>query len=126
MANPKIVVDEILNSNGTEISKEIKIFPMTIRRYSWFEKLESPFIDATKKFDINGIIPSVFVMTRTSDELKQYGSNNIEKLIADSFDWSEDLSLDDVPKMITAVTKQMTDLNKASPDAVDNSDAKKK
>lgn len=123
--NPKIVTDAILDSNGNSLSDAIKIFPMTIRRYAIFEKLDSPFINPEIKFDINGIIPSVYVMTRTNEELKKYGSNDIEKIISDSFDWSEELSLDDVPKMITAVTRQMQAINKASPDATDNNSKKK-
>jgi hypothetical protein len=126
MANPKIVVDNILDSNGTEVSNDIKIYPMTIRRYAWFEKLQSPFILPNATFDVNGIIPSVYVMCLSKDELKKYGSNDIEKLISDSFDWSEELSLSDIPEMITAVTKQMQTLNKAAPDSVENSDDKKK
>lgn len=125
--NPKIVTDAILNSDGSKISENIKIYPMTIRRYAWFETLESPFIDSSRKFDVNSIIPSVYVMCLKKDELKNYGSNDIEKLKQDAFDWSEDLSLNDIPDMITAVTKMMVELNKAAPDSVDTkSNGKKK
>lgn len=123
--NPKIVVDAILDSDGKEVNN-IKIYPMTIRRYAWFEKLNSPFINSEVKFDVNGVIPSVYVMCKSKDELKKYNSNDIEKLISDAFDWSEDLSMNDIPDMITSVTKQMQELNKASPDATDNSEGKKK
>lgn len=123
--NPKIVTDAILNSNGEDIN-EIKVYPMTIRRYAWFEKLNSPFINSAVTFDVNSIIPSVYVMCSSKEKLREYSSNDVEKLISDAFDWSEDLSMDDVPKMITSVTKQMQELNKASPDTTDNSDSKKK
>ena len=121
--NPKIVVDAILDSNGKEV-KSIRIYPMTIRRYAWFEKLNSPFINPDVKFDVGGVIPSVYVMCKTKDELKKYNSTDVEKLISDAFDWSEDLSMDDIPDMIASVTKQMQELNKASPDATE--DNKKK
>lgn len=123
--NPKIVVDSILNSNGEDINSEIKVYPMTIRRYALFEKLNSPFINSDVKFDVSNIIPSVYVMCSTKEKLKEYSSNDIEKLISDAFDWSEDLSMNDIPKMITSVTKQMEELNKASPDATDNNSKKK-
>ena len=123
--NPKIVVDAILDSDGKEVNN-IKIYPMTIRRYAWFEKLNSPFINSEVKFDVNSVIPSVYVMCKSKDELKKYNSNDIEKLISDAFDWSEDLSMNDIPDMITSVTKQMQELNKASPDTTDNSEGKKK
>lgn len=122
--NPKIVVNAILDSDGKEIN-DIKIYPVTIRRYAFLEKLNSPFINPDVKFDVNSIIPSVYVMTLTKDELKKYNSNDIEKLISDSFDWSDSLNMDDIPKMITAVTKQMQEINHASPDATDNNSKKK-
>ena len=123
--NPQIVVNSILDSNGTDV-KHIKIYPMTIRRYAWFEKLNSPFINPDIKFDVNGIIPSVYVMCKTKEELKKYNSTDVEKIISDAFDWAEDLSLDDIPDMISYVTKQMQDLNRASPDSTDTENNSKK
>lgn len=114
--NPQIVVDAIIDQNGQNLNT-VKIYPVTIRRYAFLEKLNSPFINPEVQFTVNTIIPSVFVMTRTKDELKKYASNDIEKLVSDSFDWSDSLNMDDVPEMIKAVTKQFTEINKASPDA---------
>lgn len=65
-------------------------------------------------------------MTRTKDELKKYASNDIEKLISDSFDWSDSLNMDDVPEMIKVVTKQFTEINKASPDSTETDNNSKK
>ena len=98
---------------------------MTIRRYAWFEKLNSPFINPEVKFDVNGVIPSVYVMCKTKEELKRYNSTDVETLISDAFDWAEDLSLDDIPDMIASVTKQMQELNKASPDSTEDNGKKK-
>lgn len=123
--NPKIVIDSILDSESSKIANNINVYPVTIRRYAFLEKLNSPFINSEVKFDVNGIIPSVYVMTLTKEELKKYNSNDIEKLISDSFDWSDSLNMDDVPKMIAAVTKQFTEINRASPDATDNNSKKK-
>ena len=64
-------------------------------------------------------------MTRTKDELKKYASNDSEQLTSDSFDWSDSLDMDDVPEMIKAVTKQFTEINKASPDSVEDNSKKK-
>ena len=123
--NPKIVVDAIIDQNGQEVNR-VKIYPVTIRRYAFLEKLNSPFINPEVKFTVNTIIPSVYVMTRTKDELKKYASNDIEKLVSDSFDWSDSLDMDDVPQMIKAVTKQFTEINKASPDSTDTENNSKK
>ena len=122
--NPQIVVDAIIDQNGTEVNT-VKIYPVTIRRYAFLEKLNSPFINPEVQFTVNTIIPSVFVMTRTKDELKKYASNDIEKLISDSFDWSDSLNMDDVPNMIKAVTKQFTEINRASPDSTEDNGKKK-
>lgn len=123
--NPKLVVDAILDQNGQELNT-VKIYPVTIRRYAFLEKLNSPFINPEVQFTVNTIIPSVFVMTRTKDELKKYASNDIEQLVSDSFDWSDSLNMDDVPEMIKAVTKQFTEINKASPDATETENNGKK
>ena len=123
--NPKLVVDAILDQNGTEVNT-VKIYPVTIRRYAFLEKLNSPFINPEVQFTVNTIIPSVFIMTRTKDELKKYASNDIEQLVSDSFDWSDSLNMDDVPEMIKAVTKQFTEINKASPDSTETDDNGKK
>ena len=123
--NPQIVIDSIIDQNGQELNT-VKIYPVTIRRYAFLEKLNSPFINPEVQFTVNTIIPSVYVMTRTKDELKKYASNDIDKLISDSFDWSDSLSMDDVPSMIKAVTKQFTEINKASPDSTETNDNSKK
>ena len=123
--NPKIVVDAIIDQNGQNVNT-VKMYQVTIRRYAFLEKLNSPFINPEVQFTVNTIIPSVFVMTRTKDELKKYSSNDIEQLIADSFDWSDSLDMDDVPEMIKAVTKQFTEINRASPDSTETNDNSKK
>lgn len=122
--NPQIVVNSILDSDGTDV-KHIKIYPMTIRRYAWFEKLNSPFINPDIKFDVNGVIPSVYVMCKTKEELKKYNSTDVEKIISDAFDWAEELTLSDIPDMISSVTKQMLELNSASPDSTNDNSKKK-
>lgn len=65
-------------------------------------------------------------MTRTKDELKKYSSNDTEQIISDSFDWSDSLNMDDIPQMIKVVTKQFTEINKASPDSTSTDDNSKK
>ena len=57
MKDPVIVTDSIINSDGTQAGS-VHIYPVTIFRYAWLERLESPFIDPSKKFDVNSIIPT--------------------------------------------------------------------
>lgn len=125
--NPKLVVDTIMESSEEKQQEgQVKIFPMTIRRYAILEKLDSPFIDPNVDFQINTIIPTAYVMCTSKDKLREYKSNDIEKLIQDSYDWSEDLEVNDIPDMVKAITKQLNDMNKASPDqAPQKTDTKK-
>lgn len=124
--NPKLVVDAIIENNDEKTETNVKVFPMTIRRYAILEKLDSPFIDPTVDFEINTIIPTAFVMCTPKDKLREYMAHDIEKLIEDAYDWSEDLDINDIPDMVKAITKQLNDMNKASPDqAPQKSDIKK-
>lgn len=44
MANPKLVVDALIDS-GEKAADKTSVQQMTIRRYAWLEKLDSPFLD---------------------------------------------------------------------------------
>lgn len=123
MNNPKIVTDSIIDSNGTNTStSSIRVYPISIFRYAWLERLESPFIDPTKKFDVGSIIPTAFVFCSVPDQLRKYTSKDVELLKNDAYAWADlNLKLDDIPELIKNITSQMTDLNKAAPDAVSSS-----
>lgn len=121
--DPSIVVDAVLAEGGA--GRNVKVYPVTIRRYALLEKLGSPFVDPEKEFGVDGIVPSVFVMTRTAEELKQYCNASREAIRDAAFAWSEDLPLDDVPKMVKAVTDQFLNLQKAAPETAPAQDIKK-
>jgi hypothetical protein len=121
--DPSIVVDAVLAEGGA--GQNVKVYPVTIRRYALLEKLGSPFVDPEKEFGVDGIVPSVFVMTRTAEELKQYCNASREAIRDAAFAWSEDLPLDDVPKMVKAVTDQFLNLQKAAPETAPAQDIKK-
>lgn len=115
MTNPEIVVDTIIDSEGTKTENNIKIYPCTIRRYALLEKLESPFISPDKKFDVTSIVPSAYIFASDNSKLKMYTTKDIEILVNDAFDWAESLKITDIPQMIEIITKQITDINKAAP-----------
>ncbi len=114
--DPKIVVDAILAEGNPD--EQIKVYPVTIRRYALLEKLDSPFIDPEKQFTVDSIVPSVFVMTRSAEELKKFCNAGPDVVRDAAFTWSEDLPLDDIPKMVKAVTDQFLNLQKAAPEVV--------
>lgn len=108
MQDPKIVITSILDSEKKDISKNIAVYPVSIRRYALLEIIKSPFLDTSVKFEINSVIPSAFIFTHTADELKVYSSTNIEKLYSDAMTWADDnLTLEDMPKLITEIVSQM-------------------
>lgn len=124
MAEPKIVVDAVL-SEGLAQEQQVKLFPVTIRRYALLEKLKSPFIFADTEFNVNNVVPTAFVMSRTPDELKQYCTKPSEDVVQAAFDWAESLDIDDLPKMLSALSDQFLALNKAAPDKTTGQDIKK-
>lgn len=124
MAEPKIVVDAVL-SEGLAQEQQVKLFPVTIRRYALLEKLKSPFIFADTEFNVNNVVPTAFVMSRTPDELKQYCTKPSEDVVQAAFDWAESLDIDDLPKMLSALSDQFLALNKAAPDKTTGQDVKK-
>lgn len=124
MAEPKIVVDAVL-SEGLAQEQQIKLYPVTIRRYALLEKLKSPFIFADTEFNVNNVVPTAFVMSRTPDELKTYCTKPSEDIVQAAFDWAESLDIDDLPKMLSALSDQFLALNKAAPDKTTGQDLKK-
>lgn len=109
MNTPEIVQKAILNEGKTKL---------TIRRYTLLERLQSPFLDTTKELNIENVVPSLFVMAKSSEELKKYGYSDIEQLKSDALDWSDGLDLDQVPALIEKTLQDLYDVNAATPDVV--------
>lgn len=58
--NPQVVLDAIIDAPGC--IGDVTINDVTILRYAYLEKLHSPFIDTTQEFNVENIIPSVYVL----------------------------------------------------------------
>ena len=99
-SDPKIVVDAIL-AEGSE--PKIGVYPVTIRRYALLEKIDSPFVNPEKEFNVDSIVPTAFVMCQSPQDLKKWCNASAADVREAAFDWAEDLPLDDVPKMISAI-----------------------
>lgn len=115
--DPKIVIENVIDSNGTKTdTNKIDIYPVTITRYAFLEMLDSPFLNPEVKFGISTVIPTAYVFCSTSEILRKYTSKDIDKLISDAYAWADEkLTLDDTPELIKHITDQMMKLNKASP-----------
>lgn len=118
--NPKIVVDAVLDEEKT--FGKIKLQQITVYKYCLLERLNSPFINPEGEFTVDTIAPTVFVLAKSRDELKEY-AGNLDKLKEAAVDFMDDnLSVSDIPDIMKTVVKMFVDLNKAAP----QSDAEKK
>lgn len=121
--NPEIVLDAVLETPST--FGDVTINDITILRYAYLEKLQSPFIDASKEFSVQNIVPSVYVLAADKKELRKY-STDIEALKLDALDWADEhLKIEDVPAMINCIVQKFTQMNKAAPSSVSSADPKK-
>lgn len=99
--------------------------PITISRYAWLERLHSPFVDTSKEFTIENVVPTVFVLASSKEQLKKFGGS-IDALKEAAFDWADEhIVIDEVPAVIKAVVQKFADINKAAP-ASQGDDGKKK
>ena len=118
MDNPKLVLQQIVGNGEADVGTEktVHIFPLTIARYAFLELLDSPFINPEKKFELNTVIPTAFVMSHSVRDLRKYNDKNLSVLVADSLEWADaELKLEDVPELIEANVSQLQALNKAAP-----------
>ena len=125
MSNPKVVLEQIVDSDENKSEKVIGINPLTISRYAYLELIDSPFLSTVKKFDMQNIIASAYIMVQPTSVLKQYKSNNINDLIDDALDWADaNLEFDDISKLIEAIINQITKLNKVAPTSGSDTDVR--
>lgn len=121
MNNPKIVLDQIVNSNSDE--KVVSILPLTISRYAYLELIDSPFLNPEKKFSALNVVASAYIMTQSNKVLKKYSASNLDDLTSDAFDWAdENLELSDMGNLITAIIEQINKLNKVAPSGGDSTE----
>jgi len=123
--NPQIVLDTIIETPKT--FGDVTIGDITILKYSYLEKIDSPFINADREFSVGNVIPSVFILANDKKTLRKYGTD-IESLKLDALEWADDhLNIADVPDIISAIVDKFTTMNKAAPSgAGDDGDSKKK
>jgi hypothetical protein len=123
--NPQIVLDTIIETPKT--FGDVTIGDITILKYSYLEKIDSPFINADKEFSVGNVIPSVFILANDKKTLRKYGTD-IESLKLDALEWADDhLNIADVPDIISAIVDKFTTMNKAAPSGSgDDGDSKKK
>lgn len=112
--NPDIVIDAITNTDKTYSG--ITINTPTIRRYAYLEKLKSPFIFGDINFDLENVVPSVYVLAATKDELKCLSGKSVDEIKDIAMDWADDnLDMKILPYIIKDVVEVFTKINESAP-----------
>lgn len=112
--NPDIVIDAITNTDKTYSG--ITINTPTIRRYAYLEKLKSPFVFGDVGFELENVIPSIYVLAATKDELKVLSGKSVDEIKDIAMDWADDnLDMKTLPDIIKDVVEVFTKINESAP-----------
>ena len=112
--NPDVVIDAITNTDKTY--NGITINTPTIRRYAYLEKLKSPFVFGDIGFELENIIPSIYVLAATKDELKVLSGKSVDEIKDIAMDWADDnLDMKTLPDIIKDVVEVFTKINESAP-----------
>lgn len=114
---PRLAIDAILEYGET--GKTIK--PLTVARYGLLSLLDSPFLKKHAEesdFTLFAIVPTWYVMTAETKDLRGYDSRNLELLRQRAFEKADTVT---DPKVITDFTvefvRYLADLMKIAPEA---------
>ena len=112
--NPDVVIDAITNTDKTY--NGITINTPTIRRYAYLEKLKSPFVFSDVGFELENVIPSIYVLAATKDELKVLSGKSVDEIKDIAMDWADDnLDMKTLPDIIKDVVAVFTKINESAP-----------
>ena len=112
--NPDIVIDAITNTDKTY--NGITINTPTIRRYAYLEKLKSPFVFGDIGFELENVVPSIYVLAATKDELKVLSGKSVDEIKDIAMDWADDnLDMKTLPDIIKDVVEVFTKINESAP-----------
>ena len=112
--NPDIVIDAITNTDKTYSG--ITIHTPTIRRYAYLEKLKSPFIFSDINFDLDNVVPSVYILAATKDELKSLSGKSVDEIKEIAMDWADDtIDMQTLPDIIKDVVALLTKIKESAP-----------
>ena len=112
--NPDIVIDAITNTDKTY--NGITINTPTIRRYAYLEKLKSPFVFGDIGFELENVIPSIYILAATKDELKVLSGKSVDEIKDIAMDWADDnLDMKTLPDIIKDVVEVFTKINESAP-----------
>ena len=121
--NPDIVIDAITNTDKTYSG--ITIHTPTIRRYAYLEKLKSPFIFSDINFDLDNVVPSVYILAATKDELKSLSGKSVDEIKEIAMDWADNtIDMQTLPDIIKDVVEVFTKINESAPQSTNDTSKK--
>ena len=110
---PKLAVEAVLDSDQSVAG--ITVRKITAGRYAWLERLDSPFTDFEKKFTLDNLSPSLYVVQVETEKLREYSCRDVDKLKDDAFAWSDEIDLDKIGPAVDVVMDQFRDILKIAP-----------
>ena len=110
---PRLAVEAILDSDQSVAGVTVR--KITAGRYAWLERLESPFTDFEKKFTLDNLIPSLYVVQLETEKLRRYSCRDVDKLRDDAFAWAEEVDLDKIGPAVDLVMEQFKSILKIAP-----------
>lgn len=111
--DPQLAVEAVLDSDQSVAG--ITVRKITAGRYAWLERLDSPFTDFEKKFTLDNLIPSLYVVQVETEKLRQYSCRDVDKLKDDAFAWADEIDIDKIGPAVDVVMDQFRDILKIAP-----------
>lgn len=124
MNNPAIALDAMLETEKK--CGELTVRPITAARYALLEVLESPFVNPDSVFTMANVLPSVYVCTAETDELRGFNSRSREALEAKAMQWADDVDVSKIGPAVDDIARRFKDLFKVAPGTGGADDGKKK
>lgn len=109
MHNPEIVVDNVLAPK-----------PLTLGQFALLERIRSPFLGEVRQYAFYEMLPSLYLLSMPPAEALQH----LDTLDADTLQWADTLTPEDILKRIEDVNQAVADFFKAIPKK-NNATAKK-
>lgn len=68
----------------------MELHPLTVSRYAWLEKLDSPFLTKGSEFKVSTVVPTIWALAASKEELKAAASEDIAALKERALEWADE------------------------------------
>jgi hypothetical protein len=108
--NPKKALIAALPLPIPVLGGKAHVRPITLGAFALLERIKSPLITG-EDVGILDIIPSLYLMTHKIDE------NALENLYNKSLEWADEIGINALPEIKSAIGKQMSALINVTPES---------